>query len=196
MTYARVFRDDDDENPVFTTGKIARICKVAPRTVSKWIDSGRLAGYRIPGSEDRRVPRDNLIRFLKEHGMPLGNLEDRRVLVCGLAERDAAAIGVLAATAGQAAEVCDSPFQVGVRLGGAAFSGAVVLAAHVGREAIGRIAATVCGDPKYSDVRLVVVADHDAEEGLADELVRLSVDQVVVPPVDWCSVLGFPRRAA
>ena len=38
---------------VFTTGQVAKICKVAPRTVSKWFDSGRLKGYRIPGSQDR-----------------------------------------------------------------------------------------------------------------------------------------------
>ncbi len=61
---------------VFTTGQVAKICKVAPRTVSKWFDSGRLKGYRIPGSQDRRIPREYLIRFLKEHGMPLGELED------------------------------------------------------------------------------------------------------------------------
>ena len=64
---------------VFTTGQVAKICKVAPRTVSKWFDSGRLRGYRIPGSQDRRIPREHLIRFLKEHGMPLGDLEDEAI---------------------------------------------------------------------------------------------------------------------
>lgn len=64
---------------VFTTGQIAKTCNVAPRTVSKWIDSGQLKGYRIPGSKDRRVPRANLIKFLKEHGLPLGDLEDEAV---------------------------------------------------------------------------------------------------------------------
>ena len=54
---------------VFTTGQVAKICKVAPRTVSKWFDSGRLRGYRIPGSQDRRIPREHLIKFLKEHGI-------------------------------------------------------------------------------------------------------------------------------
>ena len=61
---------------VFTTGQVAKICKVAPRTVSKWFDSGRLRGYRIPGSQDRRIPREQLLRFLQEHNMPLGELED------------------------------------------------------------------------------------------------------------------------
>src|SRR5947208_10749573 len=71
---------------VFTTGQVAKICKVAPRTVSKWFDSGRLRGYRIPGSKDRRIPREQLIRFLKEHGMPLGELEEEewhKILVIG-----------------------------------------------------------------------------------------------------------------
>ena len=71
---------------VFTTGQVAKICKVAPRTVSKWFDSGRLRGYRIPGSQDRRIPREHLIKFLKEHGMPLGELEEEglhKVLIIG-----------------------------------------------------------------------------------------------------------------
>ncbi len=74
---------------VFTTGQVAKICQVAPRTVSKWFDSGKLRGYRIPGSQDRRIPRDQLIRFLKENGMPLGALEEEgwhKILVIG-AER-------------------------------------------------------------------------------------------------------------
>jgi len=39
---------------VLTTGQVAQICNVAPRTVTKWFDSGRLKGYRIPGSKDRK----------------------------------------------------------------------------------------------------------------------------------------------
>jgi len=45
-----------------------------------------LRGYRIPGSQDRRIPREHLLRFLKEHGMPLGELEAEvyhKVLVVG-----------------------------------------------------------------------------------------------------------------
>ncbi len=71
---------------VLTTGQVAKICKVAPRTVSKWFDSGKLKGYRIPGSQDRRIPQEFLIKFLKEHGMPLGELENEtmaKVLVVG-----------------------------------------------------------------------------------------------------------------
>ena len=55
---------------VLTTGDVAKICNVAPRTVSKWFDSGQLKGYRIPGSKDRRIPVSELICFMKAHNMP------------------------------------------------------------------------------------------------------------------------------
>lgn len=55
---------------VLTTGDVAKICNVAPRTVSKWFDSGQLKGYRIPGSKDRRIPLNELVRFMKVHNMP------------------------------------------------------------------------------------------------------------------------------
>ena len=60
---------------VLTTGEVAKICKVAPRTVSKWFDSGHLRGYRIPGSKDRRIPIDHLLRFMRAHGIPLDGLD-------------------------------------------------------------------------------------------------------------------------
>lgn len=55
---------------VFTMGQIAQFCQTAARTVTRWFDSGLLKGYRIPGGVDRRVPRQNLIDFLKKHNMP------------------------------------------------------------------------------------------------------------------------------
>lgn len=68
---------------ILTTGEVARICNVAPRTVSKWFDNGQLRGYRIPGSKDRRIPMPNLVKFMQEHGIPLGTLQKggTRVLI-------------------------------------------------------------------------------------------------------------------
>lgn len=71
---------------VFTTGQVAAICKVAPRTVAKWFDSGRLKGYHIPGSRERRIPREYLIQFMKAHDIPLGELDDATVRVLIIAQ--------------------------------------------------------------------------------------------------------------
>lgn len=57
------------DKAIFSIDEIAKICNVTPRTVGKWFDSGRLAGYRIPTTNIRRVPRKNLISFLKEHNL-------------------------------------------------------------------------------------------------------------------------------
>ncbi len=66
---------------VLTTGEVAKICSVAPRTVSKWFDAGQLRGYRIPGSKDRRIPVDQLVRFMRAHGIPLNGLDGGSVKV-------------------------------------------------------------------------------------------------------------------
>ena len=66
---------------VLTTGDVARICHVAPRTVSKWFDNGQLKGYRIPGSKDRRIPVSELIRFMKMHNMPTDSLAAGKIRV-------------------------------------------------------------------------------------------------------------------
>ena len=53
----------------FTTGEAAGILGVAPRTVSKWFDAGLIKGYHLPGSSDRRIPRECLIAFARAGGM-------------------------------------------------------------------------------------------------------------------------------
>lgn len=69
------------QKDILTTGEVAKICNVAPRTVSKWFDSGQLCGYRIPGSKDRRIPLNSLLRFMKVHHIPIDGLESGRTRV-------------------------------------------------------------------------------------------------------------------
>ena len=76
---------------VLTTGDVAKICHVAPRTVSKWFDNGQLKGYRIPGSKDRRIPVNELIRFMKVHNMPTVNLGVGKIRVLIVDSRESVA---------------------------------------------------------------------------------------------------------
>lgn len=82
---------------VLTTGDVARICNVAPRTVSKWFDSGQLKGYRIPGSKDRRIPVSELMRFMKVNNMPTAMLQAGKIRVL-IADSDTDAASALADT--------------------------------------------------------------------------------------------------
>jgi len=74
MTNNNNVNNHNKSKSVLTTGQVAKICNVAPRTVSKWFDNGQLRGYRIPGSKDRRIPLDQLIQFMKSHGIPTDGL--------------------------------------------------------------------------------------------------------------------------
>src|SRR5678815_1621956 len=68
---------------IFTTGEAAEICKVSQQTIIRCFDSGRLTGFRVPGSKFRRIPRDELIRFMRSNNIPLDVIEGstRRALV-------------------------------------------------------------------------------------------------------------------
>lgn len=68
---------------VFTSGEVAQICGVSADTVSRWFDLGQIEGYRLGPGGDRRIPYENLRKFMLGHGIPLERLEEdeRRVLV-------------------------------------------------------------------------------------------------------------------
>ncbi len=66
---------------VFTTGEVAQICKVSQQTVIRCFDTGRLSGFRIPGSKFRRIPRGALISFMKTNQIPLEELDGSRFRV-------------------------------------------------------------------------------------------------------------------
>ena len=59
---------------LYTTGEAAEICKVSQQTIIRCFDAGRLDGFRVPGSKFRRIPRQNLIKFMKDNNIPLDAL--------------------------------------------------------------------------------------------------------------------------
>lgn len=66
---------------VYTTGEAAEICKLSQQTIIRCFDSGQLQGFRVPGSKFRRVPHDSLLKFLKEHGIPLDAIASGKIRV-------------------------------------------------------------------------------------------------------------------
>lgn len=76
-------RNSLSRKKIFTTGEAAKLCNVSQQTIIRCFDSGRLDGFRVPGSRFRRIPRSELIRFMVKNGIPTERLEDpnTRVLV-------------------------------------------------------------------------------------------------------------------
>jgi excisionase family DNA binding protein len=83
MNEAANAKENWAEKRIFTTGEAAEICKVSQQTIIRCFDSGRLTGFRVPGSKFRRIPRDELVRFMRANNIPLDIIEGntRRVLV-------------------------------------------------------------------------------------------------------------------
>ena len=77
---------------VFTMGQVARLLGVRPTTVANWHEDGHLKGYKIPGSNQRRFPREDVQRFLRQSGFDdLDELQKRvqyRVSVFGMDDAD------------------------------------------------------------------------------------------------------------
>ncbi len=175
---------------VLTTGQVARICNVAPRTVSKWFDSGQLRGYRIPGSKDRRIPLQSLIRFMKAHGMPLNGIESgqTRILILDV-EKDV--VELLSRELGREGlyevRTAETAFEAGMALEG--FRPHVILLdvslPDVDTRAVARL---IAANPEFEGIRLVAMS-ASVSEGEAEALRQQGCAAVLRKPFEIRQVI-------
>ena len=178
---------------VLTTGEVARLCHVAPRTVSKWFDAGKLRGYRIPGSRDRRIPTNHLLAFMRAHGIPLDDLDGGscRVMIVGADQN-----GLAAALAGSNrldVRVAQNGFEAGVI---AQQYRPHVIIIDVSADGVDD-AATICrnikGNADLSAAR--VVAAFDANCGYDGQwFIRAGFDGFVAQPYNADELMGVIQR--
>jgi two-component system, OmpR family, response regulator RpaA len=170
---------------VFTTGQVAKICQVAPRTVSKWFDSGKLRGYRIPGSQDRRIPRDQLIRFLKENGMPLGALEEEgwhKILIIGAEKLFIGRVQeLLPEDEDYKYEVANSGFEAGIQAE-SFHPDSIIIDLAMGRSEALQIAQNLRRNPQYEQTLIVALASED--EASPEALLGYGFNEFFKKPFD------------
>jgi two-component system response regulator RpaA len=181
---------------VFTTGQVARICKVAPRTVSKWFDSGRLRGYRIPGSQDRRIPRDHLIRFLKDHDMPLGELEKEgwhKILVIGAEKLFIDRLKNLMPEADDFRyEIANSGFEAGIQAE-SFHPDTIIVDLAMGRSEGLQMAVNLRKNPAYEQTVIIAMASED--EAAPEKLIEsYGLNEVFKKPFDTALLSELVRR--
>jgi len=156
---------------LLSTGQIARLLHTCPRTVSKWVDSGRLPGYRLPLSTDRRVTREALLEFLRRYNIPIPQeLGLPLLLVAGdstMAEQlRPRLVGWEIEAAGSVWAAAASATKVGGRLRVA------VVSSQMGRAEARAIARALAGQVR---LRVVLCAEDDDGSNWADDptLVRM-----------------------
>ena len=60
---------------VLTTGEVGKLLKVTTNTIAKWFDQGFIQGFTHPGSNTRRISKDELEKFFIKHGIPYKRLQ-------------------------------------------------------------------------------------------------------------------------
>ena len=177
---------------VFTTGEVARICKISQQTVIRNFDNGRLKGFRVPGSRFRRITREGLISFMKSHAIPLDQLQSgkKRVLVVDddeaiiemfseLFERDGR-FEVRTATTGYEAGILTEQFRPDV----------VLLDFKLPDINGTAVCRTIRANPAYEHIRIIIisgVADPDEVE----ELMEAGANDFVRKPFDILKVIDL-----
>jgi two-component system response regulator RpaA len=152
---------------VFTTGQAARVCAVAPRTVSLWFDRGLLGGYRVPGGcgrgTHRRIPREALVKFLRDHGMPLGLLEGEgwhKVLVVGAGGPLVGQLRRLLPDDDCRCAAAADGFEAGI-MAESFYPDTIIIDLALGRSEAVRIAASLRRDARYGAALIVALANED-----------------------------------
>jgi len=181
---------------VLTTGEVARICHVAPRTVSKWFDSGKLRGYRIPGSRDRRIPLGQLVQFMRAHGMPLRALEGNTIRVLVVDPDRPRAVAVrrdLAKTDRYEVRTAVNDFEVGMQ---AERFRPHVIFIDVVAESIdaNEILRNLRDNPDLAAAKLVALAGP-LTRGQMDTLLRGGFDLALSRPYQLAELMGVVEKA-
>jgi len=181
---------------VLTTGEVAKVCNVAPRTVSKWFDSGQLKGYRIPGSKDRRIPVAQLVKFMKAHGIPLDGLSTGQIRVL-VVDGDAEVVGTLSRLMGEQTEyeikTATDAFEAGVMCG--QFKPHVMLLdLHIGGGDARSVADLVRSNDDLQLTKIIAMSGK-LTDGQASTLRRQGFDGFLKKPFQFRQVIDSIEQA-
>lgn len=166
---------------LLTTGQLAALFNVSLRTVTKWIDGGQLKGFRLPGTNDRRVGKQAVVEFAAATGIPLPD---------PLRPKDVVTFGSPPGEGPPGAVAVPDPISLGVAL-----AQRQVAAAVIGDADGLSLALAACRIVRglHPGARVALVVDASVDPHGLD---RRLFDFFAVRPVDWSAVVVgmFTRR--
>ena len=176
---------------VYTTGKAAEICKVSQQTIIRCFDSGRLEGFRVPGSKFRRIPRTSLVKFMKENNIPLDNLDTgrRKVLVV---DDDVEIIELISDVLSRDGrfdiKTASSGYEAGMQT--EVFRPDLVLLDYMLPDINGNIVCqTIKKNPDYENTKIIIVSGVIKQEEI-DEMLRSGAEDFIKKPFSINELIG------
>ncbi len=168
---------------LYTTGEAAEICKVSQQTIIRCFDSGRLEGFRVPGSKFRRIPRSNLVRFMRDNKIPLDSLDTgkRKVLIV---DDDAEIVEMMADVL-----VRDGRFEIKTASSGyeagimtQQFRPDVILLDYMLPDVNGNVVCqTIKSNPEFENIRIIIVSGVVKQDEI-DDLLKIGAEDFIRKP--------------
>ena len=176
----------DKMKNLFTTGEAAEICNISQQTIIRCFDSGRLDGFRIPGSRFRRIPRENLIKFMKDNGIPLDNLNSEKggkvkvLIVDDDAEIIELMVDVLSRDGRFEVRTAGSGYDAGLQT--EQFRPDVILLDYMLPDVNGNIVCrTIKSNPDYESIKIIIVSGVANPEEVEELLNAGAMDFIKKP---------------
>ncbi|HPC96065.1 MAG TPA: response regulator [Sedimentisphaerales bacterium] len=168
---------------LFTTGEAAEICRVSQQTIIRCFDSGRLRGFRVPGSKFRRIPRQNLIKFMRENNIPLDNLDSgkKKVLVV---DDDAEIVELISDILTRDGRFDIRTASSGYEAGMATqqFRPDLILLDYMLPDVNGNVVCqTIRSNPEFENTRIIIVSGVIKQEEI-DQLLRSGAENFIRKP--------------
>ena len=173
------------QKQVFTTGEAAEVCKVSQQTIIRCFDAGRLQGFRVPGSRFRRIPREDLIRFMKDNDIPTDGFGTgkKRVLIVdddpNIVElwmdvlRNDARLELRSALTGYDAGIVSSTFKP-----------ELMILDYMLPDINGNVVCqTVRANDQLKDMKIIIVSGVVKQEEI-DQLLMAGADEFIKKPID------------
>jgi excisionase family DNA binding protein len=170
---------------LFTTGEAAEICRISQQTIIRCFDSGRLKGFRVPGSKFRRIPRLNLVKFMRDNNIPLDNLDSGRKKVL-IVDDDAEIVelisDVLTRDGHYEIRTASSGYEAGMVT--QQFRPDLILLDYMLPDVNGNIVCqTIRSNPEFENTRIIIVSGVIKQDEI-DQLLRCGAEDFIRKPFD------------
>ena len=189
---------------LFTTGEAAEICRVSQQTIIRCFDSGRLEGFRVPGSRFRRIPRESLMKFMKGNSIPLDGLETgkKKILVV---DDDAEIVDLLVEVLTRDGrfdvKTATSGYEAGIQT--QRFRPDCILLDYMLPDVNGNVVChTIRKNPEFENIRIIIVSGVIKQEEI-DQLLKSGAQDFVKKPFDIndlinriCATLDMLQKSA
>jgi excisionase family DNA binding protein len=170
---------------LFTTGEAADICRVSQQTIIRCFDSGRLEGFRVPGSRFRRIPRDSLVKFMRENGIPLDMIESGKKKVL-IVDDDAEIVDLLVEVLTRDGrfdvKTATSGYEAGIRT--QQFRPDCILLDYMLPDVNGNVVChTIRRNPEFENIKIIIVSGVIKQDEI-DQLLKSGAQDFIKKPFD------------